>query len=150
MDFLPSVQPFNPGMTAKEAKIAASLFRFEHGLIKLPLFRQLAKHWRQLFDQIAEFNPDVEGGALQHDDHIDCAVAMPQFIIKGRLRPTPKAEAGPQTPLEHLKAGHHANEEGVPYAYGIDWLSTPVSEMEKALDALDPTTGNPDAFKSKA
>ena len=142
VDFLPSVQPFNPGSVTKTAKIAAGLFRFEHGLIKLPLRRRMSRHWRALFEQIEEFNPDVEDGGLQHDDHIDCAVGMPQFIVKGRLRAAPKTEPGPQTPVEHLKAGDLANKDGVPYAYGVDWLTgVSTKDMEAIFDALADTDG---------
>ena len=145
--FMPTVKQFNPGIIKKEQKIAASHFRFEHGLIKLPLFSRTAKHWRALFDQIEEFNPDVEDGGLQHDDHIECVVGMPQFIIKGRLRPTPDTVPGPDSPLGHLKAGTLANEEGVPYAHGIDWSTVSPQEMEEIFNALGtydaPNSGPP-------
>jgi hypothetical protein len=72
------------GTLDKTAKINALHYRFEHGLIKFPVWRRGQLPWRLLFDQIEQFNPDAESGGLQHDDFID-TVAMSMFVVRGRL-----------------------------------------------------------------
>ncbi len=44
VDFLPRIRKFNPGMTAKTAKIASLLRRFDYGRIKMPMRERYQKH----------------------------------------------------------------------------------------------------------
>jgi phage terminase large subunit-like protein len=80
----PRIVPLRVGTLDKTAKINALHYRFEHGLIKFPVWRRGQLPWRLLFDQIEQFNPDAESGGLQHDDFID-TVAMSMFVVRGRL-----------------------------------------------------------------
>ena len=75
--------------------------------------------WRMLFEQVEEFNPDVDGGGLQHDDCVDVVCAMPQLILKGRLSEPPKAQVDHRTVEERLRAGDTFDELGLPILHGI-------------------------------
>lgn len=90
--WLPTVVPLRiSNSSPKSARISTLLPRFEHGLIKLPLWRRWDPHWVYLFDQIGSFNPEARDGGLQHDDHLD-TVGMSTNVLKGRP-PRPFHEA---------------------------------------------------------
>ena len=115
VDHLPKVKALKVGMISKQSRIASLQFRFEHGLIKLPLERRMESHWKQLFDQIEQFNPDVPDGGLAKDDHID-TVAMSGSLLKGRIaRPDPE-NTDDRTPEEHLLDGEYNDAHGIPWA----------------------------------
>ena len=122
VDFLPKVVPLKVGMVAKEARIAALQFRFENGLIKFPLERRMDKHWKDLFDQVEQFNPEVKDGGLAKDDHID-TVAMSGAILKGRIARKEYEEVDDRTPEEHIIDGNYKDEQGIPWAYRLKKLS---------------------------
>lgn len=103
VSFLPKVVKLNPGMTDKQDKISALLFRFEHGKIKMPLWRREQLPWRHFFDQIEGFNPDAPDGGLEKDDCLDC-VAMSQFVLKGRLSKSSVGDTD-KTLFDRLKDG---------------------------------------------
>ena len=96
----PVVKDLRPGAMTKTAKISTLDTRFEHGLIKLPLWRR-GRHapYTRLFDQISSFNPSSNDGGLSNDDEID-TVAMSTILIRGKygLRLTSK---GPE-PVDAL------------------------------------------------
>ena len=131
VDHLPRIMPLRVGMISKQSRIAALQFRFEHGLLKLPLEKRMEPHWRQLFDQIEQFNPDVPDGGLAKDDHLD-TLAMSGSILKGRIGRTQKESTDERTPEEHLIAGNYTDKAGMPWAARID-----VSSMDQELvDAI--------------
>jgi hypothetical protein len=68
VEHLPKIAKLNPGIAEKQDKIAGLQFRFEHGKIKLPLWRRDQVPWRILFDQIESFNPEAQDGGLEKDD----------------------------------------------------------------------------------
>jgi len=80
---IPGVKPFRPGREGKTEKIDALTYRFEHGLIKLPMYARQTDPWRELFHQIENFNPRARDGGLGHDDHVD-TVAMGHMILRGK------------------------------------------------------------------
>jgi hypothetical protein len=91
------------------------------------------KPWRDLFDQLEQFNPEARDGGLAHDDHLD-AVAMSSMILKFRL---PKRNFGVEavrTPMEMLKAGE-LTKDGVPVLAMVDWNKI---SSEDVLDVLRP------------
>lgn len=119
VNHIPRIMPLRVGMTKKESKISGLLFRFEHKLLKLPLWKRMDQPWRELFDQIEQFNPEARDGGLAHDDHID-AISMSSLILKFRL---PKRNLGVEaapTPLEMLKAGQLVKD-GTPLLSMVDW-----------------------------
>lgn len=128
--WMPRIMKLKPGYTEKTAKIAGALaLRFHHGLIKLPFWRRNQRPWRDLFEQIEEFNPDVPDGGLQHDDCID-TVHMHTYLVRARVRvPTAEAE-GPKTPVELLLSGVQ-EVHGVPLASSIDFRTIPVSVLKQ-------------------
>ena len=134
---LPKIVKLNPGMAEKQEKIAGLQFRFEHGKIKLPLWRRDQLPWRYLFDQIESFNPEAQDGGLEKDDCID-AVAMSQFILRGRLSKA-QAPGADKTLFERLRDGeyyengHHIGE-GLP----LEMLSA-----EQINEILDARTADP-------
>jgi hypothetical protein len=126
VDYLPKILKIKPGYTEKQAKIAGALgLRFHHDLIKLPFFWRNQRPWRELFNQVAEFNPDAHNGGLQHDDIID-AVAMHQYIVGGKIR---VPEAPPKEPddVEALLAAGKEELHGIPLGATIDWRRVPTA-----------------------
>jgi len=132
---LPKIVKLNPGMTEKQDKIAGLQFRFEHGKIKLPLWRRDQLPWRHLFDQIESFNPEAQDGGLEKDDCID-AVAMSQFILKGRLSKV-VGEAQTRTLFERLRDGDFY-ENGVHIGEGLNLDSLTADQIREILDARTP------------
>lgn len=135
---LPGIRKINPGMTSKEAKIAAMQRRFELGLVKLPLRRRNDRPYRNLFNQIEEFNPDADSGGLQHDDELD-TLAMHSFVVRGRVRDFIERVATPLTPLDSIARGEMADPiTGIPHAHRLDLTNVNVDELAAAIaDRLD-------------
>lgn len=142
--FLPSVRPIRPGLVQKTDKIAGGLlFRFEHNKIKLPLWRRMTGQWRRLFDQIDEFNPDVQDGGLEKDDHLD-TLAMSQFVLKGRLSKAPPAAAPDRTLKQRLLNEDFINADGTHIGVGLDLNLLSYQDVEEILDARTRSdTGRP-------
>lgn len=130
---LPAVKKLNPGPLDKSSKIAALNLRFEHGKIKMPLWKRNKSQWIRLFDQIEQFNPDAKDGGLQHDDEIDC-VCMSQFILRGRVRAPEKDPDIITDPVESLKKGKVTDSMGNPIAFGVDFRNIPVEDVLEILD----------------
>lgn len=105
LDTLPAVRRINPGSIRKEDRIANALtLRADHGLIKFPLYLRDRRPWSMLFDQYEQFNPELDGGGLDHDDCLDC-VAMHQLVVSGRaVRPLPAGSA-PASPIDLIASG---------------------------------------------
>jgi hypothetical protein len=118
----------------KTSKINALGFRFEHGLIKMPLRRRYDSPWSMLFNQIDEFNPDAPSGGLQHDDVLD-TVSMSMFIVKGRQYATKKLN-DPVDPWEQIRKGITVDPNtGLNYVESLDpskLTSEQVSELFNA------------------
>ena len=132
---MPKIVPLKVGMVSKTTRIAALQFRFENGLIKLPLERRMDRHWSMLFDQIEQFNPEVADGGLAKDDHID-TISMSGNILKGRIsRPTYDVE-DERTPEEHIIEGDFTDKAGIPWAYRLQKLDPSL------LDAIGEQHGN--------
>lgn len=118
---VPAIRDIRPGTLSKTAKIEGLDTRFEHGLIKLPLFRRsTAPWWTRLFDQIESFNPEASDGGLQHDDELDC-LSMAYLAIKSRLRKTNPTDATPIDVLSEMRAGRLTlpSDPTVSYASGL-------------------------------
>jgi hypothetical protein len=130
---IPKIMPLRVGMLKKESKISGLLFRFEHKLLKLPMWKRMDKPWRELFDQIEQFNPEARDGGLAHDDHID-AVAMSSMILKFRLPKRGIEPVGGLSPLDRLKAGE-LQTMGVPTLAMVDWNKI---HVEDVFDILKP------------
>jgi hypothetical protein len=135
-EHLPKIVKLNPGMAEKSDKIAALGFRFEHGKIKLPLWRRDQLPWRHLFDQIESFNPEAPDGGLEKDDCID-AVAMSQFVLRGRLSKAPGAPSD-RTLFERLRDGDFY-ENGMHIGEGLDITQLNAEQVAEILDARTPT-----------
>jgi hypothetical protein len=89
-----------------------------------------------VFDQIESFNPEAQDGGLEKDDCID-AVAMSQFILKGRLSkgPTPTAD---KTLFERLRDGDFY-ENGQHIGEGLALESLSAAQINEILDARTPS-----------
>lgn len=142
LTFTPSILKDNkPGNDNKEAKIAALLFRFEHGLIKLPLGAG-GPWWVRLESQIDEYNPEVEGGGVPHDDEIDCC-SMSRKIIRGRLATAPLPEEEPTpTFVERLLAGE-THLHGAPIGMGVDWSTVLPDVVDRLMQLRSDKPGDP-------
>jgi phage terminase large subunit-like protein len=137
VQFMPGIKPLKPGMIEKTTKIAALSTRFEHGLMKFPMYLRHMQPWRMLFDQIDGFNPDANDGGLQNDDLLDC-VSMSQYIFKGRPMRPGDPEHCAQNPREALLAGktHDMSDNDMPYMHGIDIRSLSVKDFFDMFDAI--------------
>jgi hypothetical protein len=135
VEHLPKIVKLNPGMTEKQDKIAGLQFRFEHGKIKLPLWRREQLPWRHLFDQIESFNPEAQDGGLEKDDCID-AVAMSQFILKGRLGKVQGPDQA-KSLFERLRDGDFY-ENGVHIGEGLNLDQLTPAQINEILDARTP------------
>jgi phage terminase large subunit-like protein len=135
---LPRISKLNPGMAEKQDKIAGMQFRFEHGKIKLPLWRRDQNPWRLLFDQIESFNPEAQDGGLEKDDCID-AVAMSQFVLRGRLSKAPGAPSD-KTLFERLRDGEYV-ENGYHIGEGLNLEALTADQIKEILDARAPAAG---------
>lgn len=132
-DWLPNVVPYNPGMTPKPSRIAASLTRrFEHGLIKLPAYGPLAAFredvhpWNMLFSQIRGFNPYSDDCGLQHDDLVDIlGMAGSSKILKGLPQTPVSIKAQPVDHVAKMLKGDLIDENGQPrFLLCLDKLTT--------------------------
>jgi hypothetical protein len=125
-----------PNHLDKTTKIASLALRFEHGLIKLPVGRDLTPPWSHLFDQINSFNPDSGADAgLSKDDHIDC-VAMSSFVIKGRpLQRGVPSQREPVDPIAEIAARRFRTRSGLPHAFGLSLREIPTDLL---LDLSQP------------
>jgi phage terminase large subunit-like protein len=132
---LPKIVKLNPGMAEKQDKIAGLQFRFEHGKIKLPLWRRSQLPWRHLFDQVESFNPEAQDGGLEKDDCID-AVAMSQFVLRGRLAKPPGAAAD-KSLFERLRDGDFFDN-GRHIGEGLNIDSLTAQQIHEILDARTP------------
>lgn len=81
--YTPTLNPYKPGKVDKFARIERMTYRFEHGLIKLPMNRRFDPHWKELFQQIEDFVPGADNGGLKKDDHID-TVSMINSKLRGK------------------------------------------------------------------
>jgi phage terminase large subunit-like protein len=133
VEHLPKIVKLNPGMAEKQDKIAGLQFRFEHGKIKLPMWRREQLPWRYLFDQIESFNPEAQDGGLEKDDCID-AVAMSQFVLKGRLS-KPAGPSPDRTLFERLRDGDYYNEDGTHIGEGLNLDCLTAAQINEILDA---------------
>ena len=133
VEHLPAIKKLNPGMVDKSSKIAGLNLRFEHGKIKLPLWKKNKAQWLRLMDQIAQFNPDAKDGGLQHDDELDC-VCMSQFILRGRVRAPERDPEEITDPIEALKEGRLFDRSGNPIAFGVDFSNMSVNDIQDILD----------------
>jgi phage terminase large subunit-like protein len=132
----PRIVPLKMGMLDKTSKINSLHYRFEHGLIKFPVWRRGQLPWRLLFDQIEQFNPDAENGGLQHDDFID-TVAMSMFVVRGRLDRQLVGEEGRVLDYDQmLQDGtiHDQGSGGVPMVEGMNFSNVNVGSIINALE----------------
>lgn len=131
LSFSPTIRDIRPGMMDKSAKIATLDTRFEHGLIKLPLWRRSSHDaYRRLFEQIDTFSPSADNGGLEKDDEID-TLSMVLQVLKSKGRPTISEESSALDPISELRRGNtHIPGTNIAYATGLP------------LSALDPETLN--------
>jgi hypothetical protein len=134
VDSLPRIVALKVGQMDKSSKINALGFRFEHGLIKMPLRRRYDKPWDMLFNQIEEFNPDAANGGLQHDDIID-TVAMSMFIVKGRQYKTTDQNE-PVDVWDKIKSGSIVDEKtGINYVESLDPSQMTAEQVSELFNA---------------
>lgn len=114
---LTQVRPINPGVVDKTSKIAALLWRFQHGKIRLPLKHRSTDRWRPLFNQIRDFNPNASDGGLKKDDDID-SVCMSSFMVK-LPRVLAGAKAKTNDALARFRKGERVDSMGFPLLMSI-------------------------------
>jgi hypothetical protein len=138
MAYVPRVMKFNPGKSEKTAKIRASMTnRLEYGTFKIPWQLRNKQPWRELCNQISEFNPEVSDGGLKHDDHLDTA-SMHMFVLKGAIhKATAPVKKVLDPPLVRLKRGELISSDGqTPLAYGLDLSKIPMDQLEEIMEAV--------------
>ena len=137
---MPKIVPLKVGMMSKTSRIGALQFRFENGLIKLPLERRMDRHWSNLFDQIEQFNPEVADGGLAKDDHLD-TVSMSGNILKGRIHRASGDTEDNRTVEEKMLDGELIDDIGIPLAYKLHTLSPDFVNELLARAADGPPSG---------
>jgi len=140
----PAVRDLRPGLLEKTAKIATLDIRFEHDLIKIPLFRRYDRPWwTRLCEQIEGFSPESDNGGLEKDDEID-TVAMSLLIIKSKLlrnsTPTPTSLLDP---LTSLREGTTTLPDGTSIMQGLPLSAVPADIISKLLTSREAITGVP-------
>lgn len=143
-DWTPAIKEMRPGTIEKTSKIEALDLRFELNLIKLPLWMRASNPGvTRLVDQVIGFNPEAEGGGLQHDDELD-TVAMSLFIVKGRLprvlEPTEKDE---WNAMQRLEDGHLDLPDGTPIFHGIALEHAPPEVIRRAFEIASAEVNSP-------
>jgi phage terminase large subunit-like protein len=133
---LPRVVPLRVGMMQKEGKISTLMFRFEHGLIKLPLWLKMEKPWRELFDQIEQFNPEAKNGGLGHDDHLD-TVSMSTIIMRFRIPSVGGPDAPKAVGLDLLRTGTLLDDNGIPVLATLDFNRLSPDDVNHLLIAKE-------------
>ena len=99
-------------------------------------------HWRHLFDQIEQFNPDVPDGGLAKDDHLD-TLAMSGSLLKGRALRSERREQEEKTPEEALLDGEITD------AQGLLWASKTELTIELVEALLDKENNDEPKRKSR-
>jgi len=138
LDHFPAVKALKVGTEPKESKIASLSFRFEHRLIKLPLWRSTEPALAALLAQIEGFNPEVAGGGLDHDDLLD-TVAMSKFVLKGRRSesPLPGLSQSLKHPHQRLLEGEIRTAAGTNLGMALDLSSVPAADLLALIDSRD-------------
>lgn len=141
--FIPGIRDLRPGLMDKTSKIAALDLRFEHSLVKLPLYRRYTCHpYSRLFDQIESFNPEADSGGLDKDDEID-TLSMSLFIIRGKLLRDASPSSQPLDPLLALREGRtHLYPGGPSILHGLP-LSALDADTISTLLSSNPTPPSP-------
>ena len=129
--FVPAVKPLRIGTMTKIEKIETLDIRFEHGLIKLPIFRRPSHApTARLLDQIESFNPEAGGGGLDKDDEID-TVSMSLFILRSNAVRKSLVDDSEKNVLELLEKGV-TEIHGMPIIGGLPLEMIPPSVIAKA------------------
>jgi hypothetical protein len=129
LNHVPAIKPLKVGMESKVSKIAGMRVFFDHNLVKLPWSRMVEVPYRRLFDQLEQFNPEVEDGGLENDDHID-TLQMSQGVSKRVLVREDEEESEEFDPLEELKKGNlYVEGTGVPMMSLLDFNQLKVSDV---------------------
>lgn len=139
--FVPGIRDFRPGFMDKTSKIAALDLRFEHGLVKLPLYRRFSHpSYDRLFDQIESFNPEADSGGLEKDDEID-TLAMSIFIIRGKLLRDTTSPSLSFDPVAELRKGRtHLYAGGPAILHGLPLPSLDADTISTILNSAPPST----------
>jgi hypothetical protein len=133
----PMIRDIRPGTMTKVAKIAAMDLRFEHNLIKFPLWKRLeGGGWSRLYEQIEGFNPEMDDGGLAKDDELD-TVAMSLFVVKSKPRKAPgePLETEDLDPIEELRAGRTQLPGGCSIVSGLSLDQIPTDVLNALLRA---------------
>jgi hypothetical protein len=135
----PKIVPIKPGTTAKVDKIASLDVRFDHGLIKYPLWKFGDHPYRNLLEQIEGFNPEANDGGLAHDDELDVNAMAHLFVAKGRQRVPRSESTEPEDAVDLILEGHsHLPDTDVSLGMGINWLKADPEKVARLLTPTDP------------
>lgn len=138
LSWVPSIRDLRPGTMTKTAKIETLDLRFEHSLIKLPVWKRYeSPAFGRLFEQIEGFNPEADDGGLDKDDEID-TVAMSLLVLKGRRRLDALADGSPPDPLQLLKDGKYTLPGGSSIGMGLPWELVDSELTSKLLESPNP------------
>lgn len=149
--FVPAVKDLRPGSMPKPAKISILDTRFEHGLIKLPLFARATKApVDRLLTQIEGFDPNVDSGGLQHDDELD-GVSMSSLVIRGRVAAfvsAGKQQAAKLDAIEEITSGRNVLPGGATLLSGLDPSLLSGEQAAKLLAYASQTRGPKEPTKA--
>ena len=131
---VPAIRDIRIGTEAKGPRICGALdLRFEHGLIKLPLWKFTTSPWSMLKEQIEGFNPEAPNCGLANDDCID-AVALSSFVTRGRRREHLARQLSTH-PVDVIlnREDDRWRRHGISLGMGIDWGAATPEQISAIL-----------------
>jgi hypothetical protein len=109
----PAIRPFNPGLTDKQTKISRIHWRFRFNRVKLPWHLKDTHPWPMLWQQIANFHPQLVDGGLAKDDMLD-TLSMAQYVAHGRPVEEEDKKVISHTVIDQIKQGKLFDDTGHP------------------------------------
>ena len=98
----------------------------------MPLWQRMEKPWRDLFDQIEQFNPEAKNGGLSHDDHID-TVSMSTIIMRFRIPKVGGSDDDQTSSMDLLRKGTLLDPNGIPILASLDFNRISPDDVQHLL-----------------
>lgn len=148
LSWMPSIEPVKyPGVLSKEDRITGLQFRFQHGILKLPLSERNRREgagartpFSELIYEVENFNGKPK--ATQFDDPLD-AVAMVQYLFKGEHHVTGSGmpSRGEYNLIDTMKSGDrhiHSESMGMALPTVLGLMPSEIT-MQMVRDAMKET-----------
>ena len=122
----------------KQQRISGIEWRFNNFRIKFPTQFRQKKYWKTLFDQVEDFQADLQDGGLRHDDAVD-TLAMHQALPRAKNKGGQIEDRRSSSPIDCMLDGNIIDPEtGLSYMGAIS-ASDITSEQVRQLLASNDT-----------